>query len=553
MQTNLLIHCVNNGRDYNVPFGSTVAEAYRAAGLSLPYGPVCALVNNRVRGLDFQLAHNKDIEFLSLDSPEGVRTYTRSVVFVLYKALLRLHPTAKMQVEAPVSNGYYCSVDLGRKLTEADVAALEQGMRQIVEADLPLEHVTVHTEQAVALFRGEGLTKKARLLSGLGSLYSDYYTLDGTADYYYGALLPSTGRIGLFALTPYSDGVLLRVPTAEQPDVLPPIEKQEKMLSVFREHHEWQRLLGVSTVGDLNYAAEKGLTNQLVNVSEALQEKKISRMADAIAARPEVRVVLISGPSSSGKTTFSKRLAVQLMACGRRPLPLSLDDYFVDRELTPRDASGDYDFESLRALNLPLIEQQIAALIRGDEVELPRYNFQTGHSEKSGHRLRIGRDTILVIEGIHALNPELLAALPEEQKYRIYVSALTSLLLDDHNYIPTSDNRLLRRIVRDFKYRGYSATETIRRWPSVRRGEEKWIFPYQERADAMFNSALLFELAVLRDQALPVLRRVSERDAEFAQAHRLIHFLLYLKPMSLEGLPPTSLLREFLGGSTFHY
>ena len=547
------IHCLNNGTDYEVPLGSTLDEVFSLTGLSIDGGVTSARVNNKMEGLDFVLLRDKDVEFVGLGTPSGRRTYTRSLFFVLYRAVTRLYHTARLRIDTPVSGGYYCRIDLGHTMELDEVAAIKAEMQRIVAENIPFERVSCRTEEAVALFRREGLDMKTRLLKSVGKLYTTYYTLDGLADYYYGSLLLRTGQIGLFDLVKYHDGVLLRIPDAANTNRLADISRQDKMFAVFQEHHRWQEILGVSTIGDLNVAAEKGMTNALINVSEALQEKKISRMADDIASRRDVRVVLISGPSSSGKTTFSKRLSVQLMASGRRPRPISLDDYFVDRELTPLDENGEYDYESINALNIELIEEHLNALIQGEEVELPRFNFQTGRSEKSGKKLRLNDGDILVLEGIHALNPALTEQVPDRNKFKIYASALTSILLDDHNYIPTTDNRLLRRIVRDYKYRGYSARDTIRRWPSVRRGEDKWIFPYQENADAMFNSALLFELAVLRNQALPLLQQVDERDPEYCEAVRLTKFLLYLRPMSIEGLPPTSLLREFLGGSTFSY
>ncbi len=549
----ITIYCKNNGQRYDVPTGSTLEEVYNLTGLDMPYGVTSAKVNNKVEGLHFMCFTDKDVEFLDVTSPSGMRTYTRSLFFVLYKAVIDLYPGSRLRIDTPVPNGYYCRLDLGRELTKDDIEALRRRMHEIVDAALPFHRITCPTEKAVALFRSEGLENKAKLLESTGSLYTYYYTLDGTAEYFYGSLLINTRQLRLFDVVPYFDGLLLRLPDRRNPLRLQPPTAQRKIFAVFNEHHRWQEILGVSTIGEFNEACERGFANELINVSEALQEKKISRLADTIEARPEVKVILISGPSSSGKTTFSKRLAVQLMACGLKPVPISLDDYFVDREKTPRAANGDYDFEHIDALDIPLLTAQLKALLAGEEVELPRYNFQTGKSEKSGHRLRIERGTLLVLEGIHALNPSLTAEIPDERKFKIYASALTTILLDDHNYIPTTDNRLLRRIVRDYRYRGYSATETIRRWPSVRAGEDRWIFPYQENADAMFNSALLFEFAALRNQALPLLEQVPENVPEYSEAYRLRKFLSYLKPISLKGLPPTSLLREFLGGSTFKY
>ena len=384
-------------------------------------------------------------------------------------------------------------------------------------------------------------------------MYTVYYDIEGYYDYYYGSLLTNTSQIYLFGLDLYYDGVLLRIPSVDNPGQLPPMIQQNKLFEIFKEHHRWQDLLGVRTVGDFNAAVDAGHAIDLINVSEAFQEKKIARIADEIASRKGVKLILLAGPSSSGKTTTCKRLSIQLLTNGIKPLQISLDDYFVDRELTPRDESGDYDFESVRALNLPLMNEQFNALFNGEEVELPRYDFPTGKSVKSGKRLRMNPDNVLIVEGIHALNPELTAQIPEELKYRVYVSALTTILLDDHNYIPTTDNRLLRRIIRDYKYRGVDARETIRRWPSVRAGENKWIFPFQENADAMFNSAMLFEIGVIKQQAEPLLEQVPENCPEHSEAYRLLKFLKYFKPMPYDDIPPTSLLREFLGGSSFVY
>ena len=394
---------------------------------------------------------------------------------------------------------------------------------------------------------------KVKLLESSGRLYTTFYDIDGYIDYYYGALLTNTSQLYLFGLEKYYDGLLLRIPSMDHPDELGEIIHQDKMFSIFKEHHQWQEILGMRTVGDLNGAIVKGYANNLIQVSEALQEKKIAQIADEIKRRKGVKMVLIAGPSSSGKTTTCKRLSVQLAVNSIKPIGISLDDYFLNRDETPRDASGDYDFEHLHALNIPLLNQQMNALFRGEEVELPRYNFHEGRSEWSGRKIQLHEGEILVVEGIHALNPELTADIPDDQIFRVYASALTTILLDNHNYIPTTDNRLLRRIIRDHKYRGVTAQETIRRWPSVRRGENRWIFPYQENADAMFNSAMLFELAVIKAQAEPLLELVPENCEEYAEAYRLRKFLGYIKPIPEDQIPPTSLLREFLGGSSFKY
>ena len=403
------------------------------------------------------------------------------------------------------------------------------------------------------MFRQAGTMSKVKLLESSGRLYTTYYDLDGYKDYYYGTLLTNTSEIHLFGLEYYYDGLLLRIPSREDPAQLGAFIRQDKMFEIFKEHHRWQDILGVSTIGDLNNAIDKGYTPQLIQISEALQEKKIASIADNIAHQKGVKMVLIAGPSSSGKTTTCKRLSVQLAVNGLKPIGISLDDYFLDLEQTPKDETGDYDFEHLHALNIPLLNEQMNALFRGEEVELPRYNFQKGKSEWSGKKLKLSGKEILVVEGIHALNPELTKDIPEEQIYRVYASALTTILLDNHNYIPTTDNRLLRRIIRDHKYRGVSAKETIHRWPSVRKGENRWIFPYQENADAMFNTAMLFELAVIKRQAEPLLEQVPENCEEYAEAYRLLKFLKYIKPIPEDQIPPTSLLREFLGGSSFKY
>lgn len=557
MEHTLKIYCKNNGTTQDVPAGSTLLEAYRQIGLRLPYPVVSAKVNNCSEGLNFRLYNNKDVEYLDVRDSSGMRTYVRSLCFILYKAATELFPQSKLYVEHPVSKGYFCRLELGRPLVLEDVVAIKQRMQEIIDRDIPFRRTECHTSEAVRIFSERGMMDKVKLLETSGSLYTYYYMLEETADYYYGNLLPSTGFVYLFDLVKYYEGLLLRIPNKEKPDVLEEVVKQEKMLDVFKEHLRWNYIMGLSNVGDFNRACEQGHATDLINVAEALQEKKIAQIADAIFHRGteghRTRLVLIAGPSSSGKTTFSKRLSVQLMTNGLHPYPLSLDNYFVDREQTPLDANGNYDYESLYALDLDLFNRQLQALLRGEEVELPTFNFNTGKKEFRGERLRIDEHTILVLEGIHALNPELTPQIPTESKYKIYVSALTTISLDDHNWIPTTDNRLLRRIIRDFNYRGYSAEETISRWPSVRAGEEKWIFPYQENADVMFNSALLFEFAVLRHHAEPILSSVPRNRPEFAEAYRLLKFIKYFTLVQDKEIPPTSLLREFLGGSSFKY
>ena len=547
------IRCKNNKKTQNVTIGSTLSEVFRELNLKMDYGPLSVKVNNKVEGLHYRLYHNKDLEYLDITSPSGARAYTRTLFFVLCKAVHDLWPGADVVIDIPVSNGYYCNINMRRPVTEADARAVRTRMQQIIDAAMPIRRHESTTEDVIKMFTEMGMTSKVKLLKSVGRLYTTYYEIDGYKDYYYGTLLTNTKQLYLFGLEKYYDGMLLRTPSRNDPARLGDLIRQDKMFEIFKEHHRWQKILGMSTVGDFNEAVQQGRSTDLINVSEALQEKKISQIADMIAARPDVRMVLISGPSSSGKTTFCKRLSIQLLTCGIKPVPISLDDYFVNREETPKDAAGEYDYESLYALNIPLLNEQLDALFKGEEVELPRYNFQTGRSECSGNRLRLGGDEVLVVEGIHALNPELTAQIPEARKFRVYASALTTILLDNHNYIPTTDNRLLRRIIRDNKYRGVSAAETIKRWPSVRAGENKWIFPYQENADAMFNTALLFELAVIKSQAEPLLELVPENADEHAEAYRLLKFLKYIAPVPNRQLPPTSLLREFLGGSSFKY
>lgn len=547
------IRCKNNGKVLKAPIGSTLAEIYKQLDLGIQYGPVSARVNNKVEGLHYRVYHNKDIEYLDLYTSSGIRTYTRSLFMVLCKAVHDLYSGSEVVIDIPVSNGYYCNLRLGHEVTKADVDKIRERMQQIIDAHLPLQRFEATTEEAIEMFAKLGDEAKVKLLKNSSSLYTVYYVLDDYTDYYYGSMLTNTAQLTLFGLEQYYDGVLLRIPSVKDPSQLGELIKQDKMFEVFKEHHQWQNILGISTVGDFNEAVSKGLATDLVNVSEALQEKKISQIADTIAANDKVRVVLIAGPSSSGKTTFCKRLSVQLLACGIKPIQISLDDYFVNRADTPKDEKGELDYESLYSLNIPLINEQFNALFRGEEVELPKYNFQTGVSEKSGKRLKMSEHNILIVEGIHALNPHLTQQIPDEKKFKIYASALTTILLDDHNYIPTTDNRLLRRIVRDYKYRGCSAKDTIHRWPSVRAGENKWIFPYQEEADVMFNTAMLFELAVIKQQAIEILEQVPENCEEYAEAYRLRKFLRYFSPLSNKNLPPTSLLREFLGGSSFKY
>ena len=553
MKQEIRIRCKNNKKSIYAAIGSTLSDVFRQLNFKMSYGPICAKVNNKVEGMHFRLYHNKDVEFLDMTSGSGSRNYTRTLFFILCKAVHDLYPRSSVVIDIPVSNGYYVDLSIGHDVNLDDVTRIRHRMQEIIDARMPITRHEVPTEDAIRMFDQKGDEAKARLLRSAGSLYTTYYQIDDYVDYYYGSLLTNTSQIYLFGLERYFDGLLLRIPDLKNPGVLPEMTRQDKMFSIFKEHHHWQNIVGVRTVGDFNEIVGAGRSTDLINVSEALQEKKISQIADEIADRKGVKLVLLAGPSSSGKTTTCKRLSIQLVANGLKPLQISLDDYFVNRDQTPRDENGEYDYESIYALNLNLINEQFNALFRGEEVELPKYDFQTGVSRPSGKKLKMQENNVLVVEGIHALNPELTAHIPEKQKFRVYVSALTTILLDDHNYIPTTDNRLLRRIIRDYKYRGVDARESIRRWPSVRSGENKWIFPFQENADAVFNSAMLFELAVIKQQAEPLLEQVPENCEEYSEAYRLRKFLKYIRPIPNKDIPPTSLLREFLGGSSFRY
>lgn len=553
MKQVIQIRCKNNKKSQKVEIGSTLFDIFSAFDLKMTHGPVSARVNNKVEGMHYRVYNSKDVEFLDMTSSSGSRAYTRTLFFVLCKAVQDIYPATDVVIDIPVSNGFYVDIRLGRPVVDEDVNIIRRRMQEIIDARMPIRRFTVPTEEAVALFQKKGDVEKVKLLKTSGSIYTTYYKIGDYVDYYYGTLLTNTSQLYLFGLEKYYDGMLLRIPSLKNPDVLGEMTRQDKMFEIFKEHHRWQSILGIRTVGDFNQAIDSNHSTDIINISEALQEKKIAKIAEEIASRKGVKLVLLAGPSSSGKTTSCKRLSIQLAVNGLKPLQISLDDYFVDREKTPKDASGEYDYESIYALDLDLINEQFNALFRGEEVELPKYDFQSGKSKKSGNKLKMNDNNVLVVEGIHALNPELTAHIPQEQIFRVYASALTTILLDNHNYIPTTDNRLLRRIIRDYKYRGVSAQETIHRWPSVRAGENKWIFPFQENADAMLNTAMLYELAVIKMQAEPLLQQVPENCEEYAEAYRLLKFLKYFKGIPYNNLPPTSLLREFLGGSSFHY
>ena len=555
MSETITIYCKNNNTYKDVPIGSSLLDIYTAVGAPLRYRPMNAQVNNKTESLNFRCWQPKDIEFIDYTQLSGLRTYVRSLCHIFSKAVYDIWPTATLNLEHPVSKGYYCVIHNGKNIDLETIEKIKKRMWELIDADLPFLHKSVRTVDAAVLFRERGMNDKARLIEKAGWPYTSYYELEGYINFFYGCLTPSTGYIQLFDLEPYMDGVLLRIPKQTDPMELQPVIKQDKMFEAYKEHLTLQRTVGLDNVGDLNLAIEKGRSQDIILVSEAMQEKQVAKIAEKIADgyKEGIRIVLISGPSSSGKTTFCKRLQVQLTTNLLHPVGISLDDYFLNREDTPKDEHGEYDFESLYALDLPYFNKDLKKLLSGEEIELPSFNFESGRRIFKGKKLKLRENSILVIEGIHALNPELTEFIDDKYKYRVYVSVLTSISLDNHNWIPTTDNRLLRRIIRDYRFRGYSAEDTINRWPSVRRGEDKWIFPYQENADAMFNSAMLYELAALRKYAEPILAQVPESNKANAEAYRLLRFLRYFNYIPTEELPGTSLLREFLGGGSFKY
>ena len=512
MSETITIYCKNNNTYKDVPIGSSLLDIYTAVGAPLRYRPMNAQVNNKTESLNFRCWQPKDIEFIDYTQLSGLRTYVRSLCHIFSKAVYDIWPTATLNLEHPVSKGYYCVIHNGKNIDLETIEKIKKRMWELIDADLPFLHKSVRTVDAAVLFRERGMNDKARLIETAGLPYTSYYELEGYINFFYGCLTPSTGYIQLFDLEPYMDGVLLRIPKQTDPMELQPVIKQDKMFEAYKEHLTLQRTVGLDNVGDLNLAIEKGRSQDIILVSEAMQEKQVAKIAEKIADgyKEGIRIVLISGPSSSGKTTFCKRLQVQLTTNLLHPVGISLDDYFLNREDTPKDEHGEYDFESLYALDLPYFNKDLKKLSSGEEIDLPTFNFETGQRVFKGKKLKLRENSILVIEGIHALNPELTEFIDDKYKYRVYVSVLTSISLDNHNWIPTTDNRLLRRIIRDYRFRGYSAEDTINRWPSVRRGEDKWIFPYQENADAMFNSAMLYELAALRKFAEPILAQVPE-------------------------------------------
>ena len=558
----LQIRCKNNNVTKSFPEGTSLLDVYQefADDIKLPYPVVSAKVNNASQGLKFRLYQNRDVEFLDARAGSGHRVYVRSLCFELYKATQDVFPGSKLFIEHTISRGYYCNFKKknNEALSEGDVERIRERMSEIVNLDMPFRRTEATNEETIRVFAERGFADKVKLLETSGQIYSDYYTLGDTADYYYGPLVPSAGYLKVFGLEPYHDGMLLRVPDWYNPSILAEKVDMPKTYSMFAEKTRWDIIMRLSNAGDVNKAVLKGHASQLIQVSEALQEKKIVQIAEEIdrrfhAEENPVRIVLITGPSSSGKTTFCKRLSIQLLACGLRPLSFSTDDYFVNRVDTPKLPNGDYDFDNIEAVDYDLLEEHLTRLMDGERVEIPEYNFSTGKREWNGKKIKLAGDTVLIIEGIHALNPLLTQKIDDSLKYKIYISALTSISLDDHNWIPVRDNRLLRRIIRDYNKGAFTAQQTIAQWKNVCEAEDKWIFPYQETADAMFNSALNIEFAVLRTHAEIILASVPRNCPEYAEAHRLLKFIHFFLPVSDKEIPPTSIMREFVGGSSFKY
>jgi uridine kinase len=558
----LQIRCKNINVTKSFPEGISLLDVYQefADEIQLPYPVVSAKVNNTSEGLKFRLFQNRDVEFIDAREGSGHRVYVRSLSFVLYKATQDVFPGSKLFIEHSLCRGYYCNFKKknGEGLADGDTEMIRDRMQEIIALDMPFRRTEATNEEAIRVFAERGFQDKVKLLETSGQIYSDYYTLGDTVDYYYGPLVPSAGYLTVWGLERYEDGLLLRVPDWNNPSVLAEKMPQPKTFEMFAEKTRWDIIMRLSNAGDVNKAVMRGYASELIQVSEALQEKKIVQIAEEIERRfhrekDPVRLVLITGPSSSGKTTFCKRLSVQLLACGLRPVSFSTDDYFVNRLDTPKLPNGDYDFDNIETVEHALLEDHLLRLMQGEKVEIPEYNFVTGKREYNGKKLKLGSDTVLIIEGIHALNPLLTKKIPDATKYKIFISALTSISLDDHNWIPTRDNRLLRRIIRDYNKGAYTAQQTIAQWKNVLASEDQWITPFQESADVMFNSALNIEFAVLRIHAEIILTSVPKNCPEYAEAHRLLKFLHYFLPISDKEIPPTSIMREFLGGSSFKY
>ena len=555
MNPTIAITCLNTGTTKKVSKGTSLDKVAREFGVEMKNPILGAMVNNVLEELDFLVFHPISVQFIDITHPEGMRMYVRSLSFILYKAIDELFPDSHLRIDHSISKGIYCKVTIPNHcLALQDVADIKQRMQEIVNADMPFIHMEEETEEVIRLFESHGLTDKINLLKHRGRNFSSYYKLDGHIDALYGYMVPSTGYIQVFDLNKYFNGILLQVPQAKNPKEVEPLVIQNKLFEIFQEFSQWIKILDVPNISDLNNSCSNGKSEVLIKVAEALHEKKIGQIADNIRSKKDqVKIILISGPSSSGKTTFAKRLGIHLIVNGMKPLNLSLDNYFVDRDNTPLDENGNHDYEAVEALDISLFNENLLALLNGEKIEIPKFSFETGTRFYNGEFLHMQPENVLIIEGIHGLNPQLTNSIPAEAKFKIYVSALAALNIDDHNRVSTTDNRLVRRIVRDYRYRKYSARETISRWPSVRKGEEKHIFPFQEEADTMFNSALLYELAVLKPFAEPILLEVQPNQPEYSEATRLLSFFRYLKPLQPTQIPPTSILREFLGGSSFSY
>jgi len=556
MKNLITIFCKNTQSYHEFECGTSLLTIYNELNIKLNFKLVAARVNHKVEDLNFMIYKPKDIEFIDMSESAGMRVYVRTLCMVLSKAITELFPEASLHIQHPISNGYYCQLsELSTPLSPDVIVSIKERVTSIIDKGLKIAKEEKQTTEVVNLFYNQDCKKeKAELFETIGNLYCTYFQMEDYIDYYNGVLLPATNYLNLFDIVPYYDGLLLCIPNRQNPNIISPAIKSPKMYGIFKEHLSWNKIIGMSNVAQFNVACKNKQSFNLIKISEALHEKKVAQIADMIALKSDtLKLVLIAGPSSSGKTTFSKRLAIQLMVNGLKPVMLSLDNYFVNREDTPLDEYGNYDFEHLHALDLPLFNTHLKQLFAGEEIEIPIFNFDTGKREPQGEKFKLHSDNVLVIEGIHGLNPELVATIPPETTFKIYVSALTTISIDNHNWIPTNDTRLLRRIVRDYKYRNYSARDTIGRWPSVRRGEEKWIYPYQENADVMFNSALIFEFAVLKSHAEPILAEVPKYCNEYSETYRLLKFLNYFAPVPESEIPPTSLLREFVGGSSFSY
>ncbi|RIJ45536.1 nucleoside kinase [Maribellus luteus] len=549
------IFCKNTNAFHSYPMGTSLLEISHDLNIKLEHRVCGAIVNNKVRELSFCVVKPKQVEFIDVTHMDGTRLYIRSLIFVMYAAVKEVFPHVNFRVQNGISNGYFCELQgLEREINESDLFAIRQEMEAIIAADLPFVKRGIVTTEAVDQLMKQGLEEKAQLFEQQGQLYTQLYFLKDLANYFYGHLLPSTGYISGFGVVKYYDGILLQIPHRKHFERLRKVFYNEKLYDIFQEQKDWAEIINVSTVGNLNDHTLAGKGGDVIKISEALHEKKIAEIANMISSRNgDVKVVLVAGPSASGKTTFSKRLGVQLAVNGLRPHQISLDDYFVDREHTPRDENGEYDFEALEAVDIPFFNQQLIELFEGKEVRLPLFDFHLGRRAENGKKLQLGRGDILIVEGIHGMNPGLLTQVKEKNTFKIFISALTQISMDEHTHISTADNRLIRRLIRDSKYRGYPAAATIKRWPSVRKGEERNIFPYQENADVMFNSATLYELAVLKKYAEPILKTVLENQCEYTESSRLLEFLSYFKQINDDEIPPTSLLREFLGGSSFAY